>query len=72
MTSNAEIIALRTQIRQQIDRCNDLLEHYEALGPIGYFGHGAISDTIENAVASMVSEDPVRMVEWLEKLKGCQ
>lgn len=72
MIPDLTILPLKSEIRAQIERCNDLLDAYAEIGPNGFFGHAAISDTIENAVASMVSDDPIQMREWLEKLKGCK
>lgn len=72
MITDPNILLIKSQIRLEIERCNDLLEEYARLGPTGHFGHAAISEVIENAVASMVAEDPQQMALWLHKLKGCE
>jgi hypothetical protein len=55
----------------EIQRCQDLLVQYKAIGPVGAFGHAMISAEIAEAHKAMMEGDLVGMLRAYEKLKRC-
>lgn len=59
-------------ILAECNRVRDLLVEYKAIGPAGNFGAMALQVAITEAEASIASGDIARMVEALDRLRGCQ
>ena len=56
----------------QMNRCRELLKHYEEIGPVGKFGHAMISQDIKRAEEAIQSGDVVKMAEAYKALEGCE
>jgi hypothetical protein len=57
---------------KEIERCQELLTEYAALGPAGAWGHVAISRDIAAAHKAMMEGDVVAMLRAYEHLRGCK
>ena len=57
---------------EQMNRCRELIKHYEAIGPVGTFGKVMIQQDIKNAEIALGSGDTIEMVKCYETLKGCE
>lgn len=69
---SAPIVTLGDALPLEVQRCQELIKHYEALGPVGTFGKAMIQNEIDMALAAMVSGDVAEMLHYYEALKGCQ
>jgi len=67
-----EIETLGTALPKEIERCQELLSDYRAIGPAGDFGHAMISADIAAAHKAMIENDCVAMLKAYEALKGCK
>ncbi len=56
---------------KEIQRCQELLGVYKALGPVGAFGYSMIAADIVKAHKAMMEGDVAAMLRAYEKLKGC-
>jgi len=56
----------------EIQRCQELLEIYNSLGPVGAFGHAMISADIASAQRAMMEGDVVAMIRCYQKLKEAE
>lgn len=63
---------LGTALPKEIERCQGLLAHYKAIGPVGAFGHAMISADIAAAHKAMMEGDAVAMLRAYNALKGCR
>lgn len=63
---------LGTALPKEIERCQELLEEYRAIGPAGLFAHGFIKAHINTAVKALASGDVVAMLQSYNALKGCK
>ncbi len=53
-------------------RLRRLLEVYREVGPIGAFGHAAISDVARRADEAAISGDLVEMIRMYREMKECK
>ncbi len=67
-----ETPTLADALPREIERCQELLGQYKALGPVGVFGHAMISRDIAAAHTAMMEGDVVAMLRAYETLKGCK
>lgn len=58
-------------IQQECERCRKLLEQYKSIGPVGAFGHAAISADIKEGEAAIASGDAIRCISAYKSLQGC-
>lgn len=63
---------LADELPKEIERCQELLAEYVALGPVGSFGAMMIRQDIAAAHKAMMEDDVVAMLKAYETLKGCQ
>lgn len=57
---------------REIERCQELLEIYKSLGPVGAFGHAMISADIKAAQRAMMEGDVAAMIRCYQKLKEAE
>ena len=57
---------------KQMNRCRELVKHYEEIGPVGAFGKAMILRDIERAELSIRSGDIAQMVSAYKALEGCK
>jgi hypothetical protein len=57
---------------REIERCQELLIQYAAIGPAGAFGTAVIKVQIAEAHKAMATQDVVAMIKSLKALKECQ
>lgn len=69
MTSTDSTLA--DALPQEIERCQQLLTQYAAIGPVGNFGAMMIRRDIAAAHKAMMEGDVVAMLRAHEALKGC-
>lgn len=67
-----ETKSLGTELPKEIERCQELLEAYASLGPVGLFGHAVIKLRIAAAHKAMLEGDCIAMLQAYEDLKGCE
>lgn len=53
-------------------RLRELLDVYKDLGPVGAFGHAAISAVLQDADKAAISGDVVWMVRAFKAMQECQ
>ena len=70
--TTGEISTLADKLPEEIERCQELLAEYKALGPVGAFGHAAISADIKAAHKAMMEGDVVAMLKAYNALKTCE
>jgi hypothetical protein len=63
---------LADALPKEIERCQDLIGIYKSLGPVGMFGHAAISADIAAAHRAMMEGDLPAMIQAYEALKRCE
>ena len=69
---STKIETLGDALPKEITRCEELLTEYASLGPVGAFGHAAISAAIADARKATSDGDVVGMLHAYERLKGCK
>lgn len=57
---------------RQMNRCRELIKHYDEIGPAGTFGKTMIEQDIKNAEKAMGGGDLVEMIAAYKALEGCQ
>lgn len=57
---------------KELERCQDLLVSYAAIGHVGDFGAMMIRKDIAAAHKAMIDGDVVAMLRAYESLKGCK
>jgi len=57
---------------RQMNRCRELIKHYEEIGPVGNFGKAMIERDIKTAEIAIRSGDLVEMVTAYKALEGCK
>lgn len=67
---STQIETLGTALPKEIERCQDLLTQYAAIGPAGQFGAMMIKQDIAAAHKAMMEGDCVAMIRAYEKLKA--
>lgn len=65
-----ETETLGTALPKEIERCQDLLGQYAAIGPAGAFGYAMIKNDIAAAHEAMMEGDVVGMLRAYEALKN--
>jgi hypothetical protein len=63
---------LAEALPEEIQRCQELLTQYAAIGPAGTIGAMFIRQDIAAAHKAMMEGDLVGMIRAHEKLKGCK
>lgn len=63
---------LAEALPKEIERCQELLTQYAAIGPSGNFGAMMIRRDIAAAHKAMMEGDVVAMLRAYEALKGCE
>lgn len=66
------IKTLADSLPEEIERCQELLTQYAAIGPAGNFGAMMIRKDIAAAHKAMIEGDVVAMIRAHEALKNCQ
>lgn len=66
------IETLGDALPKEIQRCQELLTQYAAIGPTGIFGYTMIQADIAAAHKAMMEGDVVAMLRAHETLKGCK
>ena len=66
------IETLGEALPKEIERCQDLLVQYAAIGPAGAFGALMITQEIAAAHKAMMEGDIVAMLRAYEALKRCE
>ncbi len=69
---STQIETLGTALPKEIERCQELLNDYAAIGPAGTFGAAMIQMEIAAAHKAMMEGDCVAMIRAYEKLKACE
>ena len=69
---STQIETLGTALPKEIQRCQELLTEYAALGPVGAFGHTMIQSDIAAAHKAMMEGDVVAMLRAYNALKECK
>ncbi len=64
--------SLAEALPKEIERCMELCEQYNAIGPAGLFGYTMIRLDITAALKAMAEQDVVAMIRAYEALKGCK
>ncbi len=64
--------SLAEALPKEIERCMELCEQYNAIGPAGLFGYTMIRLDITAALKAMAEQDVVAMLKAYEALKGCK
>ena len=64
--------SLADALPAEIARCQELLEAYTAIGPVGAFGHAAITKDIDDALKALASGDAVAMLSAYTALRRCE
>jgi hypothetical protein len=59
-------------IQKECNRVRAILPHYEALGPVGFFGVAALKADIAEGEAAIASGDCARMIRALSALEDCE
>jgi len=59
-------------IQQQCNRCRELIQQYESIGPAGVFGAAMIRGDIKDAEDAIASGDVVEMLRAYKILEGCE
>ncbi len=72
MNNEPEAESLGTALPKEIERCQELLTQYAAIGPAGIFGATMIRADIAAAHKAMMEGDVVGMLRAYEALKGCE
>ena len=71
-SASIESFSLATALPLEIERCQELLTQYAAIGPAGIFGATMIKRDIAAAHEAMMNGDVVAMLRAYEALKGCK
>ena len=58
-------------LQKEINRCKELLQVYEEIGPAGKFAHIMIKAEIEKAEQAIVNVDTIGMIKSLKELENC-
>lgn len=53
----------------EMNRCREVLKHYEEIGPVGMFGATMIKADIDNAERAIRQNDVVKMLAAYQALK---
>lgn len=69
---NAPQQTLADALPKEIERCQQLLVDYAAIGPAGAFASVMIRADIAAAHKAMMDGDVVEMIRAYEALKGCK
>lgn len=67
-----KIETLGDALPAEIKRCQALLPHYDAIGPVGAFGKAMIQADIDAAIKAMAEGDVVAMLRAYNALKDCE
>ena len=57
---------------REMNRCRELIKHYEEIGPVGLFGKTMIQRDIERAELAIRGGDITEMIAAYKALEGCQ
>lgn len=68
----SDAATLADALPKEIERCQELLMQYAAIGPVGTFGATMIRREIDAAHKAMMEGDVVAMIRAYEALKGCK
>jgi len=63
---------LADALPKEIERCQELLTQYAAIGPAGTIGAMFIRQDIAAAHKAMIESDLVGMIRAYDKMKGCK
>lgn len=63
--------SLGTALPAEIQRCQELLSEYKAIGVSGLFAAEMIKREIDDALKAMMEQDLPAMIRSYEKLKVC-
>ena len=64
--------SLAEALPKEIERCQELLQAYNEIGPAGVFGATMIKQDIKEGVAALASGDVIRMIMAYKKLENCE
>ena len=65
-------LTLPDAIRQEMQRCRELIATYDEVGPVGNFARVAIGEAVRQAEAAVASGDVVAMIDSLRTMQRCE
>jgi len=65
----SEVTSLGEALPLEIERCQEMLAQYVAIGPSGLFGAMMIRPALSKAIKALAEGDVVQMIRSYEELK---